>query len=198
MMKDLFIPPTPTRGSNNENTLELERSASVVRHIEPEDPYDDNNYRTLKSSSMQPPPRPHYGRSTPSQDSYASSYAPSSRPMSRQDYPVAPPSRQASNTSSVLSGSMAGSAVSGSENWETYTDNSDNEEADATEAYHAKVKAQQLRHQQHQQCFKRPATATAIQMGGPKRIRENAIAEEGTVEGSEAGWTDDGEIGDTY
>ena len=116
--------------------------------------------------------------------------------MSRQDYPVAPPSRQISNTSSVMSGSMAGSGMSGSENWETYTDNSDNEEQDATDAYYAKVKAQQSRSQPAN--FKRPATATGNQLGATKRLREHVIAEEGGMEGSEAGWTDDGEVGDTY
>lgn len=194
-MKDLFIPPTSTPGSNTENGgFDHERSASVVRHLEPEDPYDDHstNYRSLQSSTMQPPPRPQYARS---QDSFTSSVAHSthpahsSRPMSRQDYPVAPPSRQTSNTSSTMSGSQ----VSGSENWETYTDNSDCDEADATQAYYAKLKAQQLR----QQPLKRPATSHA-QFGAPKRVRESPIAEEGVVEGSDAGWTDAGDLGDTY
>lgn len=202
-MKDLFVPPTPTPSSGNKENHDLERSASVVRHVEPEDPYNDGepiNYRTLHSSTMQPPPRPAYGRATPSQDSYASSAysTTSSRPTSRQDYPVAPPSRQISNTSSVMSGASQHSTISGSENWETYTDNSDNEEADATEAYWAKVKAQQVRqHQQYQQAgqvLKRPGTATQ-QLGARKR--EHVIAEE-MVEGSEAGWTDDGDVGDTY
>jgi len=197
-MKDLFVPPTPASAGYSEHGANLERSTSVVRHMAPEDPYDDTVHRTLKYSTMQPPPRPNYGRSTPSQDSHASSLAPSSRPISRQDYPVAPPSRQTSNTSSVNSGYMAGSAVSGSENWETYTDNSDTEETDATEAYYARVKAQQSRQQQLQSTFKRPATATGIQLGTAKRIREKVIAEEVVVEGSEAGWTDDGEVGDTY
>lgn len=205
-MKDLFMPPTPTTTGGNESQ-DGERSASVVRHVEPEDPYDDNSkyrndtYQSLHSSSMQPPPRPHYNRATPSQDShYASSTysagTASSRPMSRQDYPVAPPSRQTSNTSSVMSSNVAASQASGSENWETYTDTSENDEADATEAYYARVKQQQLRQQQMTAYNKRPATA--MQLAAPKRVCERTIAEEGGVEGSEAGWTDDGEIGDTY
>ncbi|TKA76705.1 hypothetical protein B0A55_03935 [Friedmanniomyces simplex] len=211
-MKDLFVPPTPTSSNGNYDTLHLERSASVVRHVEPEDPYSDepSSYRALRSSSMRPPPRPAYGRATPSQESYASSsYAPSSRPMSRQDYPVAPPSRAISNSSSIMSAGQKSDTVSGSENWETYsTDHSDNEEADTTEEYCAKVRAQQSRHQQQQQQkqhpvayqqLKRPGTATQ-QLG--MRKREHVIAEEtgSQVEGSEAGWTDDGEgvVGDTY
>jgi protein regulator of cytokinesis 1 len=88
--------------------------------------------------------------------------------------------------------------VSGSENWETYTDNSETDEADATEAYYAKVKAQQRQYQQQpQQGWKRPAPGTpGLQLGAAKRMRDQqTIVEEG---GSDAGWTDDGELGDTY
>jgi protein regulator of cytokinesis 1 len=89
------------------------------------------------------------------------------------------------------------SAVSGSENWETYTDNSETDEADATEAYYAKVQAQQMR----SQGWKRPLPGTpGVQLGASKRMREQqTIVEEGVaVDGSDAGWTDDGDIGDTY
>ncbi|KAH9844592.1 cullin-associated NEDD8-dissociated protein 1, C-terminal part-like, partial [Teratosphaeria destructans] len=189
-MKDLFVPPTPTP-AQKENVQELE------------DPYVDKRY-----GSMAPPPRPGYGRAVQSHDSfssscanssYAASTASSSRPMSRQDYPMAPASRQMSNTSSIMSG-----AASGSENWETYTDASDNEEVDATEAYYARVKASQLRMQQQREQYskmhemKRPATATA-QLGASKKFRDQTIVEEGgnaVVDGSEAGWTDDGDLHD--
>nr|POF14318.1 anaphase spindle elongation protein 1 [Quercus suber] len=195
-MKDIFMPaPSAVSGQNQENGhLDFERSTSVVRHVEPEDPYSDNGqgYHTLHSSTMQPPPRPNYARS---QDSYASSVAyttNSSRPMSRQEYPVAPPSRQTSNTSSTMSGSH----VSGSENWETYTDNSEIDEADATNAYYAKVKAQQHR---QQPTLKRPGTAN-VQLGVQKRMRESPIAEEGfpQANASDGGWTDDGGVGESY
>lgn len=212
-MKDLFVPPTPTPdGGGKENHYDLERSNSVVRHVEPEDPYDDRSYSSHQqyqqpyhhphqqhsSSSMAPPPRPTYPRS---EASYTTT---SSRPLSRSEYPMAPPSRQTSNTSSIISGASAASGVSGSENWETYTDTSETEEADATEAYYAKVKAQQQQRQvqgfalsqQHQQPqgYKRPLPNGGA-MGMVKRVRE----EDGMVrEGSEAGWTDDGELGDTY
>lgn len=192
-MKDLFIPPTPTPNYDNENGLDTDRSGSVVRNVEPEDPYNDNNtYRqpyhqqNLHSSTMGPPQRPPYQRAD---NSYSTN---GSRPLSRSDYPVAPPSRQTSNTSSVVSG--AASMVSGSENWETYTDNSETEEADATEAYYAKVKAQQMR----QQGWKRPAPGTpGVQSGAAKRMRDQQTIVEGR-EGSDAGWTDDGEVGETF
>lgn len=117
--------------------------------------------------------------------------------MSRQEYPVAPPSRQTSNTSSTMSGSVT---ASGSENWETYTDNSEAEEADATDAYYAKVKAQQLRqHQQaHYGTMKRPGTATT-QLGASKRFRDQIITEEDAAHGSEVGWVEEeGDVGETY
>ena len=202
-MKDLFIPPTPTPTSDKENVGDMERSASVVRHCEPEDPYDDSaKYRgyqnqTLHSSTMGPPSqRSAYPRSDAS---YSTN---SSRPLSRQDYPLAPPSRQTSNTSSVAS-AATGSVASGNENWESYTDTSETEEADATEAYYAKVQAQQIR----QQGFKRPAPGMGAPVGAAKRLREQdasctIVEEDLTVtaarEGSEGLWTDDGDIGDTY
>ena len=214
-MKDLFNPPTPTPAYNQENTHDLERSASVVRHVEPEDVYDDryqqprsyqhqppHHSQQMHSSTMGPPPpiqRPAYPRSNPS---YATTTS-SSRPLSRSDYPLAPPSRQTSNTSSVMSngGSVVSgqSGVSGSENWETYTDQSDAEEADATDAYFAKVKAQQSRQGGQYQYpaqtqNKRPAPGGHFE--ATKRARDQE--REGTVEGSEAGWTDDGDVGDTY
>ena len=205
-MKDLFVPPTPTPTSDKENALDVERSASVVRHVEPEDPYDDTSkYRKQQtyqqpnahaSTMMAPPPRPAYQRAP---DSYSTTI---SQQTSRSNgYPLAPSlaSRQTSNTSSV----MSGSAVSGSENWETYTDTSETDEVDATEAYYAKVQAQQMRAQATQHAYlKRPAAPGMQQVGGIKRLREGQIVAEENVaamrQGSETAWTDDGDVGDTY
>ena len=50
---------------------------------------------------------------------------------------MAPPSRQISNTSHA---SQTSTTVSGSENWETYDDNSEPEQ-DASDTYYAKVRA---------------------------------------------------------
>jgi Ase1/PRC1/MAP65 family protein len=263
-MKDFFVPPTPSP-AQKENYPDPERSGSVIRHMEPEDPYTNaedlhsSRYRALQSSTttnMGPPPRPAYPRNPTSQDSYASSaYRPgsamsnassafsSSRPISRQtpglaqegSYPMAPPSRQMSNTSSIMSGHSQASgasgatsgATSGSENWETYTDASETEEADATEAYWDKVRQQQMRQkaqwaQQNgftglvgngKEAVKRPATAHAGMWGSSKRFRDEVITEERCngsgggeariVSGSEAGWTDEGDegeavVGETY
>ena len=192
-MKDLFIPPTPTPASNNENMADIERSSSIVRHMDPDDPYSDNHSRAYAStnSHSSTTSRPQYGRSMPSDESYAPQ---SPHPTSRQNYPMAPPSRQASNTSSVMSGSATGSAISGNENWETYTDNSEADEADATEAYYAKVKAQQTR-----LTNKRPAAAMGGQLGTAKRVRERTIVEEGIGVGAcDDGWADDGDLVETF
>ncbi|KAJ9618913.1 Microtubule bundling protein [Taxawa tesnikishii (nom. ined.)] len=110
-----------------------DRSASIIRQMEPEDVYDDNKYQ----------------RGYPSSSTASSFSRPGSvlhhHQYSRHDYPSAPPpiSRQTSNTSSVMtSRSAAASTVSGSENWETYTDGSDVEdEPDARDAYYARMRA---------------------------------------------------------
>lgn len=189
-MKDLFMPPTPTP-SNKENR-DLERSASVVRHVEPEDVYDDSREtRPYMSSTIRGSARPHYERGPPSQESVIHHVQPS-RTGSRFDYPTAPSasiSRQTSNTSSVTSGS----AVSGSENWETYTDASDNDEADASDAHYARMKAAQMRQKRQM-----PSPGKDIGPGKKFRGAHMAVVDENAVEGSEAGWTDDGDVGDTY
>lgn len=193
-MKDLFVPPTPTPMTHESQPYEIERSASVLRHHAPEDPYDDSaSYRSyLSSSVMGPPPRPAYQRS---HESFASSASTYSRPASsrqdyRQDYPRAPPSRQSSNNSSVMNGS-------GSENWETYTDASDAEEADATEAYYARQRAMQKRAPilvGGGGAVKRAMQSPHPKGGMGKKTRDSY--EE--VDGSEAGWTDDGDVGEVY
>lgn len=205
-MKDLFIPPTPQSASHNEKFLQdPDRSASVIRHMEPEDPYNDDFAHSYHpqhktSTAMGPPPRPAYSRAPPSQESYTSSaYQPSSRPTSREQPLFAPPSRQISNTSSLFSAqdSVAGG---GSENWETYSSTSENDDVDATEVYYAKVRAQRLREQQGLPApvslsqLKRPGTATGVGSAS-KKARELGG---GVGEGSEGGWTDDGDVGEVY
>jgi protein regulator of cytokinesis 1 len=192
-MKDIFVPPTPSPMNYDSEPYEMERSASVLRHRAPEDPYDDSSsYRSFMSSSvMGPPPRPSYQRSHESYTSSASTY---SRPASvRPDYPRAPPSRQGSNNSSVVNGS-------GSENWETYTDASDNEEADATQAYYARQRALQ------KQSIRGGAGPILTSGGSVKRAMQSPNPKGGMGkktrdafdEGSEAGWTDDGDVGEVY
>ena len=95
---------------------------------------------------------------------------------------------------------------SGSENWETYTDASDTEEADATQAFYARQRAQQQ--QQMQQHKIRGGAPVLVGGGSVKRAMQSPNPKGGMgkksrevfdeVEGSEAGWTDDGEVGEVY
>ncbi|RDL39507.1 Uncharacterized protein BP5553_03847 [Venustampulla echinocandica] len=117
-MRDLFVPPpAPTPVSHPRAESEL--SSGSVRHVSPEDPYGypqnhqsrHQSYNELNSSMRQ-----------------NERFAPSG------SYPTAPPSRQISNTSSAIT------AVSGSENWETYSEVSEPEQ-DASDDYYARLRA---------------------------------------------------------
>lgn len=126
-MKDIFshAPPTPTPSCPS--TMNSDRSGSIVRHTEPEDVYDDRSRGFPSYSTTSTMSRP---------NSVIQHQRPFQPQQARQQYPSAPPpvSRQISNTSSVAT------AQSGSENWETYTDASE-EEPDARDAYYAKVRS---------------------------------------------------------
>ena len=111
-MRELVPPPELETPVNPYRSIGL-GSGSHVRAVEPEDVYDDRNSQQS------------YGGSYMHQASHASLRS------DRSAYPHAPPPRQISNTSTV---------ISGSENWETYDDNSE-PEADASDAYYAKVRA---------------------------------------------------------
>jgi protein regulator of cytokinesis 1 len=160
-MQDLFLPPqqnTPTPYSRA--PIELERSASIVRQTQPEDPYGDDlrgaahsrngyyaaststrSYASSAASSVENNP-PHDAASMYSMSSYGTdqrsyAHAPpaASRPQSRQI------SQQ--STVSVASSGNGASVVSGSENWETFDEGASEE--DAANAYHARLQAQQGR-----------------------------------------------------
>lgn len=116
-MRDLMPPPELGTPVNHYRSTGLE--SSIVRQVEPEDVYDDRHL------SQHP--------SRPTSRDYHSSMRQNERLAPAQtSYPQAPPPRQISNTST---------AISGSENWETYDDNSEQEEPDASEAYYAKLRA---------------------------------------------------------
>jgi len=192
-MKDLFIPPTPTPSGDKEDLGDIERSASIIRHMEPEDPYNDTaKHRSYEQAAMQSSlmgPPTHRGIYARSQTSYSTTA--SSNP-GRHEYPMAPPSRQLSNTSSVESG--PGSVICGSENWESYTDTSDTEDANAPDAtYYSTVQAQRMQ----QAGYKRPAPG--MHNGAAKRVREQHIHVEQAMDAQRSGpWIDDGDLGDTF
>ncbi|KAF2432436.1 microtubule associated protein [Tothia fuscella] len=167
-MKDLFSQSMMTPMANRE-IENLERSGSMVRHMPPEDVYDDrsgansqmshNSTSTYMSRSAYAPSYPASHHSSLSaadttltlhSNQQHHHYQTSARNLPQNNaysYPMAPPSRpesrQISNTSNTSSNP---SQISGSENWETYDDASEAEaEVDASEAYYAKVRAAQAR-----------------------------------------------------
>ena len=164
-MKDLFIPPEPTETPRNRFEFNRgERSESIVRSIPPEDPYDDRFSQTM---------RPGYP------GSYAHAPAPS----------------LSSNSSRHISqASSTGSGQAGSENWETFSEKSD----DTPES---DVDFQNYRRSQSKRVTpNQSSTPQAIQ---GKKIRGIRNVDEGSmmmdqngrmVRCSEAGWTDDGSV----
>ncbi|KAM4062186.1 microtubule associated protein (MAP65/ASE1 family) domain-containing protein [Hirsutella rhossiliensis] len=103
----------------------------IVRQVEPEDVYDDGaraRSRTDSNLSHQRQ-RSHHDEEVQYDDRRYATF------RGHPGYAPAPPPRHVSNTSSNTS-----TAISGSENWETYDDNSE-PEPDACEAYYAKVRA---------------------------------------------------------
>jgi Ase1/PRC1/MAP65 family protein len=174
-MKDLFVPPTASATPNtfSRSTADLDRSASIVRQVAPEDPYDDAHVRAQFSKSA------YYYPAARSVASSASSIE-NHGPYGERQYSHAPPppsrpeSRQISGTSNASS--QAASAASGSENWETLDEGGSEAEADATETYYAKLRAQQ------RMGSKRASPGWQDDMTGVKRVRS----------GREESWEDEG------
>ncbi|KIW03706.1 uncharacterized protein PV09_05019 [Verruconis gallopava] len=215
-MQDLFsksqLTPGPGREYSNEN---VERSGSIIRQLPPEDPYDDragahsqmSHHSYMSRSAYNPSQTSNYSMSSNESTFHAStmnshhpanvgrSYAYGQYP---REYPMAPPSRPQSRHISVQSSQSNNSQpsqVSGSENWETYDDASE-PEADATDAYYAKLRLQASRGKRLT-----PEGGHGPQRGTvgkkPRGLIGNGIGVvvEGVdgqlVEGSEAGWTDE-------
>ncbi|KAF4950569.1 hypothetical protein FSARC_13137 [Fusarium sarcochroum] len=122
-MRDLMAraefeaPPNPYKG--------VGLASSIVRQVEPEDVYDDRP-RTARSNSN----NSQYSHPSYSEENYYDPYA----TVRSQNYRPPQPPRQISGNS------MASTNISGSENWETYDDNSE-PELDASDAYYAKLRA---------------------------------------------------------
>ncbi|KAI5197258.1 hypothetical protein E4T39_07398 [Aureobasidium subglaciale] len=176
MSRDFFSPPETPCPINNAD-ISFERSGSIIRHMTPEDPYSDRSslrsVRTFQSTTSSRPASQathHYVAAAP-------------RPSPRFEYPSAPPppamSRQTSNASSV---ETSNSAVSGSENWETYTDASDDEEPDSRMAYYAKVRT-----------TKRDSPEDSAYGGAAKGFGAKVKAIGVSEDGSETAWSDVGE-----
>lgn len=217
-MQDLFsksqMTPDLNRGGYaNEN---LERSASIVRQMAPEDPYDDragagsqmSHHSYMSRSAHNPSQASHYSMSS-NESTFTQSHhaANMGRPYAQQhgsyprEYPMAPPSRPQSRQISQQSASSNGSQpsmVSGSENWETY-DDEDEPEVDATDAYYAKLRQQASRTKRATpEGGYGPPHGSTMGAKKPRGLMGNGgmsmvVDGEGrhVVEGSDAGWTDE-------
>lgn len=176
--------------------------SSIVRHVEPEDVYDDGARATsshsLRSQSAQ---RGHTdgGEGENGGDSgYATIRgAHHQLQLQLQQHPVSqtfrhpPPPRQVSTTS------YTSTAISGSENWETYDDNSE-PEPDACDAYYAKLRAARGKRMTPEQGH-RPTSSQAKRIRGIPPVQGacggaggGVIVDQGgnrVVSGSE--WTDE-------
>ncbi|EKG15638.1 Microtubule-associated protein MAP65/ASE1-type [Macrophomina phaseolina MS6] len=163
-MKDLFSPPSEGNSYDRDNFSDR---SSIVRSVPPEDPYDDRSFMSFV--------RPDSGRG---------SYPPMAPPPARSD------SRQTSTTSST-----AHTAQSGSENWETYSDVSE-PEPDASEAYYAKLRANHMKRYTPELNGTHRKSRPAGGIRGVGHTESMVEYEDGrimSVDGSDAGWTDDNE-----
>lgn len=169
-MKDLFVPPDPVSTPINRYDFSnrSDRSDSIVRHVPPEDPYDD---RSFMSQTMRP--------------TYTSAYN-----------PPRVESRQISGTSSIGTGTTM---QSGSENWETFSEQSDEPPEHDVDFY--KYRQQMARTKRFTPEGGHSSSPRGVQGKKLRGIRtvdgENWVDEGGqimrTVEGSDCGWTDDGD-----
>ena len=185
-MRDIFTQPTATPQSNSSENYRCESVASSatgsVRHIAPEDVYDERERSSYLTSAL------HSHETTP--QTYRDLQVPKPHYNSTIRYPQDPhyhpktDSRQPSTTSTTT-----GTNVSGSENWETYDDASEPEH-DASEAYYAKLRAARGKRATPEGGYTppgRPAMGKKIRgmIGGAER----AVAEERVI--SDSAWTDE-------
>lgn len=182
------IPPPKMRDLRSVASLEaplnpyksVGLNTSIVRAVDPEDVYDDRppSSRMSRPDSNMSHRRQHSYLDDEDEDHYSSV-----REVPR--YPQAPPSRLVSSTSTTST------VVTGSENWETYDDNSE-PEPDASDAYYAKLRAARGKRIEPEQGH-RPTSSTAKRTrgvpaayGAPVMIDQDGNR---IVSGSE--WTDE-------
>ncbi|KHN97637.1 Microtubule-associated protein, MAP65/ASE1-type [Metarhizium album ARSEF 1941] len=175
----LQTPRNPYRGTGIES--------SIVRQVEPEDVYGDRPQTcrgTRSNSNLSNHAQPRYCEDV-YDDGYDGRCATIRAP--RSAYPQAAPSRQTSNNSHTST------AMSGSENWETYDDNSE-PEVDVSEDYYSKLLAARgKRYEPEQGC--RPASSQAKRLRGmpgtPYAAAPVVLDHDGDriISGSE--WTDE-------
>jgi protein regulator of cytokinesis 1 len=198
-MRDLFTQPPsqssatsyvnapPPRPASANSSSESQNSGRYVRPVSPEDVYDDRERMSYMSASLlQRDQNSAYHNNHHDFDSSMHRYAPSATSTSQM------PSRQISNSSSNLT---TGTTASGSENWESYSDNGSElePERDLRDPCYGKF---------HTTGAKRLPDSFA-QMAPPPKMRMHDRIDEGNenarmvrVEGSDAAWST--EASETY
>jgi protein regulator of cytokinesis 1 len=174
-MKDLFVPPEPTPMETPMNRLEFnrgDRSESIVRNVQPEDPYDDRAYM---SQTMRP--------------GYMPTYPPPSLSSAS--------SRQLSQASSTGTAATGATMQSGSENWETFSERSDEppEEEVDFHAYRRQMKryTPEGGHAASPRGVQGKKVRAIRNVDGGELLMEQDGRMVRVIEGSDAGWTDDGD-----
>lgn len=176
-MRDLFVPPAaPTPISHFR--AESVASSGSVRHVSPEDVYDDRYLRQAQTR----PQSYHELHSSLRQDELANGGFSQST-----SYPLAPPSRQISNISAATT------TVSGNSNWESY--GSDEEpEQDRSDEYYARLRAARNKRFTPDDGYPH-GSQIKRQKGIPPHghVSHALMDAEGNriVSGSEANWTDE-------
>ncbi|KAF2466101.1 uncharacterized protein BDR25DRAFT_294175 [Lindgomyces ingoldianus] len=165
-MKDLFVPPEPAPTPANRFEINRDRSESIVRHVPPEDPYDDRQYMS---------------------HSIRAGYTPQFAPP--------PAGRQISQTSSTGTGATM---QSGSENWETFSEQSEEPDRDADYYNYRAAAARNKRftpdggHPSPRGVHgKKLRSIRGVPDGGDLMMEAEGGRMVRVVEGSEAGWTDE-------
>lgn len=203
-MRDLFAPPAPSSAIDHdaENRQYLNSVSSdgngIVRHISPEDVYDDRERMSYITTSDLCHPGRDKGPDRESRQNHRDYQNPTrvDPRYQHQDQFTAPAEvRQISATSTITT------AASGSENWETFDDASE-PEVDVSDAYYAKLRAAKSIKRYTPDGGHTPPKAGPVGKklrgiygaGGGRPHQPPVIEEERNgrfVPASEAGWTDE-------
>ncbi|EDU48874.1 protein regulator of cytokinesis 1 [Pyrenophora tritici-repentis Pt-1C-BFP] len=176
-MKDLFVPPEPSTMETPMNRFAFnrgERSESIVRNVPPEDPYDDG---------------PSYmGHHNTMRGAYTPTYPPPSLSSAS--------SRQISQTSSNGTAATGVTMQSGSENWETFSERSDEPPEEEIDFHH--YRRQMKRYTPEGGHIASPRGVQGKKIRSIRSVDGEALTEQDgrmvrVKEGSDAGWTDDGD-----
>jgi Ase1/PRC1/MAP65 family protein len=197
-MRDLFTQPPsqsstntctnapPPRPASANSNLDSQSSSRYVRPVSPEDVYDDRERMSYMSASLLQRDQNAAYHNHHDFDSAMHRYAPSASSTSQM------PSRQISNSSSNLT---TGTTASGSENWESYSDNGSElePERDLRDPYYIKT----------QGLGSKRLPGDFAHMAPPPKMRMHDRIDDGSenaktirVEGSDAAWST--EASETY